>query len=76
VDFTQLKWFVGTDGRVFVPRQHTVMAMMAYGFGDRVIADYMGCSVKAVQDVIGRIREANGWNREAIKRYYRSQLNM
>lgn len=76
VDFTDLRQFTGKDGRIFHRREHQIMAMVAYGFGDKVIADYLDSNVKAVQMIIYKILWRNNWTRSQLARYYRSQIGL
>ena len=75
-DFTELRDYVGSDGKRLTRREHQIIAMMAWGYSDKVIADYLNSTTKAVQMVIVKIHRRYGWTRRQMASYYANEIGL
>lgn len=75
-DFTDLRQYVGSDGKRLARREHQIIAMLAWGYSDRVIADYLNSSTKAVQTIIRKLSRRYGWTRRQMASYYANEIGL
>lgn len=74
-DFTELRRYT-VAGKELTPREHQVVAMMAWGYSDKIIADYLNSNVKAVQMVIMKVNRRYGWDRKEMAKTYANEIGL